>query len=123
VRSPTFLQRAICERVDGRTRGGRDIATWNGLCQIPHRHLRPLLPAETTDGILNNVVGATSDLDYFEDWEALRTMTPRWRRPPTSGNAGLSLVGAQKGWEDLGADLGPTLRQDTRSEHGTEVVL
>ena len=63
----------------------------------------PTVARRGRDGVLRYAIGAKSDPDYVEDyWEALdrlaRMPTPRWRRPPTSGKGGWSLVSAQDGW-------------------------
>lgn len=66
----------------------------------------PFLPSVARrgrDGVPRYAIGAKSDPEYVEDyWEALdrlaRMPTPRWRRPPTSGKGGWSLVSGQEGW-------------------------
>jgi hypothetical protein len=66
----------------------------------------PFLPSTARrgrDGVPRYAIGAKSDPEYVEDyWEALdrlsRMPTPRWRRPPTSGKGGWSLVTAREGW-------------------------
>jgi hypothetical protein len=66
----------------------------------------PFLPSVARrgrDGVPRYAIGAKSDPEYVEGyWEALdrlaRMPTPRWRRPPTSGRGGWSLVTGQEGW-------------------------
>lgn len=64
---------------------------------------QPSIARRGRDGIFRYAIGAKSDPEYVEDyWEALdrlsRMTTPRWRRPPSSGKGGWSLVTGQEGW-------------------------